>query len=163
VWLYIKKNSALRQRLMPLVMTQMVAAHLGSADERPVDDSASEALQLWAAAWENVGRCGEEVKQAEQSLAAAEAALKKTGDGIATNSREVKARKQHRQQKLEALAALAVEEAATIASGGWGEALIEHGQRIITIKKEIERHSANRPPKSGGDDRVITWPGVWRR
>ncbi len=34
-WLYTKNNSAMRQRLVPLVVTQMVAAHLGTAEERP--------------------------------------------------------------------------------------------------------------------------------
>ncbi len=64
----------------------------------------------------------------------------------------MKEQAQRRQQKLEALAALAVEEAAMIASGEWGEELIEHGRRIIAINKESEARLGEPPPK-----------GWWRR
>lgn len=144
IWLYKDRNRQMRERLLPLVITNLVVASLCVEEKR--EDSSRHAIELWSAAWQKVQECRSTLQQKQAELADAKSVWKSTCTELEQSKKDKKQLLVERLVIINRLTKQAPQMVQSIQNGEWGDGLVSLGGELKScLDKLLE--AQNRPKR----------------
>ena len=145
-WLISGKNKALKEKLVPMVITSLVVS--GLCNEKGGDVTTEKAISLWQNDWQKVCSCRELVRQQKELLTQSVSELAQFSLRLKQSQQTLKGTQKERKGLVITIAGCASEHVEAIRNGAWGSELSDRGDELAKMLQEIEQVE-NRPHQDG--------------
>ncbi|GFO67473.1 hypothetical protein GMLC_10520 [Geomonas limicola] len=135
-WLISKENRKMRERLVPLVLTQSVVSSLHTSEIDKHNDCTEKAVAAWARDWSTVLEQRAVRNAARVAVDNAQSAYDSTVALINENLKKQSTLATDREKTVKKIRAMVPEVVDKIRDGKWGMELSAQGEKLLTLLKE---------------------------